>query len=240
MRIGGSLFDMDAAEVTKIYVVLASPETVWLRRSNLKFRQRKLDAKYATSKAYREAVSLEFREWNIQAKSMAEEFTMLKNYINNCLCKFGDKLTFINGDADPILFEHDGKTVRLSYSHAEKRKDLHATMTDERLVKPFSANPAYDEVRRIWAEIQELITTKNFIPMMTHTALPLSWFCARLQSQVNSPTCVRCVASQGESVIENAKPGWDLEPCAYEVAYGPEPHKTIEQSVNEHSWGVLP
>lgn len=238
VRLGGSLFELNDNEVDKIYIVLTAPRTVWLRRQSMKMQFRKLDLKYGEDLTFKAVMQTQFRGWSPTPKAMEEELMLFKDYVNNCLFKFKDKVYFIDGDGDTLTFDKDGTEVTVPNKNVH-RHAMSGKIPEDKLGRPFEV-PEFDRVRQIWEEIKLLAVNRTPAPMISKYTTPNVWFCSRTHKMINVGTCLRCIASQGDYVIEDAKPGWDMEPCAYEVAYGPEPHKTVEESIKDHSWGVLP
>ena len=232
VRMGGSLFNLEPREIRKIYLVLASPATIRFRRAVMRYNFKTLDMKYASDRMYSVALSMETRGWDMSEDSLVQEYTMFGDYVNNCLLKFGDKVAFIDGEAEELTF--DGCTVT---NRNNPKTELPGGGTDAR--KEMGAD--LERVYAIWDGIRNLATTRAAKPLETpRYDVPAIWFCARTHKMVGVSVCRRCMATAGDFVMQDARPGWDKEPCAFEVAYSPEPHKTIEESITVHNWNVLP
>ena len=245
IRLGGSISELKPEEITKVIIVLANPKTIWSRRNLMRMQFRKLSLKYGNDFNFNRAMTMQFRETSAVAESFNNEFKHFKEYVNNCLSAFGDKVEFVSGESDILTFTNpfDGKPVTVVNRNLAK----HPAM--DKLPKgapvPVASTAIFDSAeygpaRAVWAELELLVASRISTPIIYKYDKPTTWFCMRLQRMVKDDVCLRCVASQGDNVIADALVGWDREPCAYEVAYGPEPHKTIEQSINEHNWGILP
>ena len=237
-RIGGSLFSLEPDEVSKVYIVITEPKNIWLRRMSFRLQTRSLDVKYAGDRSYMNAMQMQFKDWAAVPKKMEDDFNMFRSYISNCIYKFGDKVEFIDGNSDKLVFNKAGAEVTLANGAAFKHP-MAGRIPEEMQLRPFTSSE-YEGVRTAWAETQPLLNGLKPTSMSFKTPVPNAWFCTRTQETANVNVCLGCLSTMGESVMPNAKPGWDKEPCAYEVAYGPGPYKTIEESVTNHSWGVLP
>jgi hypothetical protein len=243
-RLGGSLFRLTADEVERVLIVTCDPETLWLRRSGLKLASRSLDTKYRASRAYRSAMSRVMSAGgNTVPAKMAEELSMITTYVGEALKLFGDKVEFIDGSGSEISLTING-VVHTCTNHNIKNVELPpgASKRPTPLRGTFFSFPDYDPVRSAAEVLASMVATRKLPDTLALPVAPapVDWFCARLQSFVNTNECMRCVATLGDSVFARAIPDWQNEPCAFEVCYGPEPHKTIEESVAAHSWNILP
>lgn len=238
-RFGGSLGAVLPEELSKILIVLTDPKILWARRLALMMKTRPLAAKYGEDRSYKFLIQVQLRGWEAAPGRLKEELDGFTGYVDNCLRIFGDKVVFINGDSETLTFNNGIQDVTVTNRNIWPHP-MQGKIPEAHLYLGCSGSD-FDPVREAWARLSDLAKTRIPSPMRVDTTeIPNMWFCARTRKFQNVATCMRCVTSQGEHVIADAKPGWDKEPCAYEVAYGPEPHKTIEQSINEHNWGVLP
>lgn len=235
-RLGTTLLEARSEAVDAVIIVLASPEVVKLRRAALRYATRKLDAKYMDYRLYGLATSAEFRDWySIVPVAMSHDLVNLRRYVCDCLAVFGSKVQFVSGDTATLSFTVGDRTVTVPNRQAFE--DLIAA------AKPgFPPDPAgdYEKPADVYADILAM-AAGTVKPLRTPLNVNLqSWYCSRLRDRTGDRQCMECIKSLGETALPQARPGWDKEPCAYEVAYGPGKHKTIEQSIKEHNWRVLP
>ena len=236
-RLGGSTGLFSGDEIHAILVVMTDPREVWLRRSAMRMQFRALDLKYKDDLGYRAALAMQFRDWDTTPKSMLQAMGQLADYVNSCMYTFADKAKFIDGNGAVLTFATDAGTVTAENRNI-KPHPMRGRVPDSQLYMPYDSQE-YESVRNLWGTVKSLADGST-APRAPEVEKTKSWFCARIRMSANDNMCSRCVASRGDYVFADAKPGWDQEPCAYEVAYGPEPHKTVEQSITEHNWGVLP
>ena len=236
VRMGGSLLNMELGEISRIYLVLASPAMIRFRRGMLRQNLRALDMKYANDRMYPAALSGELQGWGMSEDNLMQEYTVFKDYVNNCLAKFGDKVVFIDGETRALSFEHEGvQRVVMNCNYAETPMDGGGFDIRKEIGHDLGL------VYVVWDELKQLAAARNATPAVPMKyGAPTLWFCARTHKLIGVVVCRNCRATSGDYVMQDARPGWDKEPCAFEVAYGPEPHKTIEQSIANHSWNALP
>ena len=71
-----------------------------------------------------------------------------------------------------------------------------------------------------------------------------NWYCVRVGRTVDLDTCQRCINTGGDIFMDDQRilnREWGKYPCAYEVVYDLSgPRKTVEESISNHSWEVLP
>lgn len=227
---------MPANKVTKVFLFIDSPEKILKRAVHALYRVRMIQSVNRFVAIGSRALFSASEYINQSQASFKQHIENLAVNLPHLRKKYGKKLVIV-----------DLRKSRMSKAATAVSKFSKPKVPDEPKLN--------DEGKALAKETTDILnngltaTIKNSeTQLMKSGKLNIenskSWYCVRTGRHVNHETCQRCISSGGDIFMDDQQifnREWSKYPCAYEVVYDLSgPRKTIEESISNHSWEVLP